>query len=273
MIKKGFIMINNKTVNLIIPTRYNSTRLKDKVLIDIASKKQIEWIIERSLLSKYLDNIILSISNQQGKEIVEWWDRNDIYNRYNKKVLKCMGDYDDLLNRTLLAAEKFNTDIIVMASHDLTLIDYSIMDKLIERLVEYNADMSCNYITRTFPDGFDLAVHTIDIYKKINYIVPENHITRIWTSYNIFYWRESLFPKPKIINLEAEKEYYYPNWRLVLDTDEDLKLLEYILRYFNRIDFTYKEVIDFLLKNKHLLEINKSIIPTELLQEEVRCLD
>lgn len=265
-------MYNNNKIGLIIPTRYGSERLNGKVLCDIAGKKQIEWIIERALQSKYIDKIILAVSDKEGIEIERWYDNNNIFEKYNKKVFLFIGCHDDLMTRTMQAIEKNNIDIIVSASHDLTLIDPFIMDKLIERLFEYKADFSCNYITRTFPDGLDIGIHTKEIYEKILNIIPENHITRMWTAYNIFYWREKIYPKPKIINLEAESEFYYPDWRLTLDTLQDKILIEKILNYFNdkNIFPMYRTIINYLEENPKLLKINNSIIPTELLQEELK---
>ena len=270
-------MLNNKIIGLVIPLRFNSERLQGKVLMDISGKKQIEWIIERSLKSKYLDCIVLAVSEIECDEIANWYfNEEKIFDKYNEKVLITYGSHNDLMTRTLEAIEEFNLDIIVSASGDCTFIDSILIDKCIERLFEYKADYSANCITRSFPDGFDIQVHTKEIYERVEEIIPLEHSTRMWTAWNIFYWREKLNPKPKIINLEVKQKYYYPEWRLCLDTIQDKWFIEQIQEHFKQ-DYliskeypSYKEIIKYLIKNKKLLKINNSIKSTELLQEEIK---
>ena len=81
-------MLNNKIIGLVIPLRFNSERLQGKVLMDIFGKKQIEWIIERSLKSKYLDCIVLAVSEIECDEIDMWYfNEEKIFDKYNEKVL------------------------------------------------------------------------------------------------------------------------------------------------------------------------------------------
>ena len=269
-------MLNNKKIGVLIPLRFNSERLPGKVLMDISGKKQIEWIIERSLKSKYLDCIVLAVSETECDEISDWYyNEEKVFDKYNEKVLITYGSHDDLMTRTLDAIDEYDLDIIVSASGDCTFIDSILIDKCIERLFEYKADYSANCITRSFPDGADIQVHTKEIYERIEKIIPLNHQTRMWTAWNIFYWREQLNPKPLIVNLEAKPEYYYPNWRLVLDTIQDKWFIEQIQEHFMQ-DYifekkypSYKEIIKYLKNHKELLKINSSIKSTDLLQENL----
>ncbi len=263
-------MYNDKKIALIIPTRYNSERLNGKVLCDIAGKKQIEWIIERASQSKYIDRIILAVSDKEYIPILKWFHCEN----KNKNVFYFSGSHHNIIQRCLDAANFHNIDIIVDVSHDCTFFDPYLADLLIERLFEYNADYSANCITRSFPDGFDIQVYTIQIYQEI---YNTNKYINYYSGWNIWHCREEIFPKPKIINLEAEKEYYYPHWHLCLDTEEDKTVIEKIIiegfkndsfRFpYKHNQLNYWRIINFLEKHPEILEINKSVIPTKLLEE------
>jgi spore coat polysaccharide biosynthesis protein SpsF len=254
-------MILNKKVGLILPTRYHSDRLPGKVLIDINGKPNLQRIIERVSTSKYIDNIILAVSESDGNEIEEW-----ARDKIDDKLKMFVGSHDNIFWRTLSAAKYYELDIICDISHDCTLVDFNIIDKLIDRLFEYSVDYSSNVITRTFCNGFDVQVYTREIYERVfNETVQWKHF---YTGWNIFYTREKLKIKPKIINMEAESEYYYPQWHLCLDNEEDKIVIEEIFKAFpENYVMNYKEIVNFLKSNLDLLKINEHVKDTELLQE------
>lgn len=264
-------MYKDKNISLIIPTRYDSERLNGKVLCDVAGKKTIEWIIERASKSKYIDRIILAITDKEGQyEPILDWSSN--YKGIGHELL-CLyqGPHDNIIKRCLDAAKYLCVDVIVDISHCCVFFDPYLADLLIERLFEYNADYSANCITRSFPDGFDIQVYTKEIYEKA-YMCPSRY--NYYTGWNIWHCREEMDPKPRIINLEADSKYYYPLWHLCIDEEEDKTLIEKIIKHFKKIYnqnemFYYYEIINYLKQNPKLLEINKSVKPTKLLKEKI----
>ena len=264
-------MFNNKKIGLIIPVKYNSERLPGKILCNINGKLQIERIIERALQSQYIDQIILAIINEnnESEKILEWYNNSKYNIEGFRKIDYFIGEYNNIIKRCLNAAEYFNIDIIVDVSQDCTFFDPCLVNRLIERLFIYDADYSTNCITRTFPNGFDIQVYTKEIYKRI---YESNEYFWRYSGWNIFYAREKIYPKPKIINLEADILNYFPHWHLCLDTNEDKILIEKIFKHFenyeNNLYPHYYEIIYYLKKNKKLLKINENIIDTELLKEK-----
>lgn len=257
-------MYNNKKIGLIIPTRYNSERLPGKVLMNIAGKKQIEWIIERALHSQYIDMVILAVSDKENKPILKWYDKANISN-----VGIYIGDHNNIIKRCIKAAQYYSIDVIVDTSHDCTFFDPFIADTLIKRLFDYNADYSANCITRSFYNGADIQIYTKEIYNKA-YMSIHRH--NYYSGWNIFHNREFINPKPKIINLEATPEYFYPSWHLCLDTQEDKILIEKILNHFINKNIripNYKQITNFLKNNLELLNINKDIKDTPILKEKI----
>lgn len=54
----------------IIPSRYSSTRLEGKPLIDIAGKPMIRWVYESALRAQWIDRVIVATDNRQILETV-----------------------------------------------------------------------------------------------------------------------------------------------------------------------------------------------------------
>ena len=72
---------------------------------------------------------------------------------------------------------------------------------------------------------------------------------------------------PEIFNLKNIKAIGLlnrPDIRITLDTKEDYILINKIISYFNKIDFTAEEIINFLNIHEELLEINKNVKQKEL---------
>jgi spore coat polysaccharide biosynthesis protein SpsF len=269
-------MYNNKIIGLILPTRYGSSRLNGKVLCEINGRLQIERIIERALQSYYIDNIILAVTDKkdENEPIKDWYKQNKF--KYSKLNI-FFGEHDNIIKRCLNAAIKNNIDIIVDISHDCTFFDPRQADLLIERLFAYNADYSANCITRSFPDGFDIQVYTTKIYQKIydeTQKTFELAETNYWTGWNIRQQRENIWPKPRFINFESRPEWYYPEWHLCLDNENDKKLIEKICYHFENelhreiSDYGCFEIINYLKENPDLLKINEKSIPNRIDRQE-----
>lgn len=258
-------MKSNKTIGLIIPTRWDSERLPGKALIDINGKPNLERIIERAGYSKYLNKIILAVSDKEGNKPIEDWFWKYDPQLENKKIRLGLqyGPHNNIFQRTLNVAQENEIDIIVDISHCCSLFDPFLADVLIDNLFLYEADYSTNVLPRSFPDGFDIQVYTREIYEKT--FIESSHKNAMWTGWNIWHCREDLNPKPRITNMHAIPEYYFPEWRFTLDTPEDLKVISEIYKHFQfKPDFGFDDVIEFLLTRPDLLELNKSIIPTKL---------
>ncbi len=255
-------MKSNHNIALIIPTRWNSERLPGKVLMDINGKPNLERIIERALYSHFIKKVILCISVDDSKELLEWYTSKE-----HPNVFIHLGKRN-LIELCLEAARKYDVDIIADTSACCSLFDPFMADVLIESLLNYEADYSANCIVRSFPDGFDIQVYTREIYERV--FNQSIHCNPKWTGWNIWHCREDLFPKPRILNWQAPVDYYYPQWRLTLDTPEDHKVITAIYQYFSGICFRYHEVIEYLKENPDWLESNRNIISTKLEKEIVK---
>lgn len=231
----------------IIQARLGSTRLTGKVLKKIKDKFVLDYVIDRLRLCKNLDNIVLATTVNKKDDRLQQY-------AVDKKIDYYRGSEEDVLSRYFHAAKEFNANIIVRITSDCPLIDPIIVDKAIKKHIENKADYTANIIKRTFPRGLDVEVLNFNVLKN----TFENAKERYQREHVTAYIRE----KPidfKLQNIEAEGKLRRPDFRITLDTKEDLELIKKILNNFGDIYFTSENVIDFLEKNLDLLEINKNV--------------
>lgn len=245
---------DKRKIGAIIEARMTSTRLPGKVLMPLAGKPALERIIERLKRSQYLDEVIVATTaNPDDDAIVSLAEKLKI--RYFR------GSENDVLDRVLKAAQTFEVDIIVEITGDCPLVDWRLVDRGIDELLEKQLDYSANNTVFSYPDGFDVRVFKSSVLEKASELTsdPIDHVhvsTFIPAHPEIF----------KTINWVAEPDCHRPEWRLTLDEAADYRLIDLI---FSRLlpvneDFSAREVIDFLNKNPELLEINKNVKAKEI---------
>jgi len=240
------------SVICIVQARMGSTRLPGKILLKIKDKPILSYVIERLKLCKELNNIVISTTKS---------NRDDVVENYciKNKLDFFRGSENDVLSRYYYSALKFKADIIVRVTSDCPLIDFRITDNIILNHMNSKADYTSNTIIRSFPRGFDVEVFNFNILKKA------------FINADKMYQREHVTPyikeKPEIFNLKnikAKGLLNRPDIRITLDTKEDYILINKIISYFDKIDFTAEEIINYLIKHKELLEINKNVKQKEL---------
>jgi len=236
--------LNSKKVLAVIQARYESSRFPGKILKRIDNLTILEIIIRRLQKSKNITKIIVACSNnKQDKQIIK------ICHKLNIEYF--IGDEDNVLKRFYYAAKKFKIDNIVRITSDCPLIDYTIVDRVIEYFLLKKVDYASTD-PRTFPDGMDVEIFNFNslklAYKKTVSRLDKEHVTQ-------FIINSTKFKK---IYLKNNKNYSF--LRLTLDEPIDLILIKKIFDYFNKnIFFLLKDIILLYKKNKKLFSINSKI--------------
>jgi spore coat polysaccharide biosynthesis protein SpsF (cytidylyltransferase family) len=238
------MVLNNKKVLAVIQARYESSRFPGKILKRINNLTILEILIRRLQKSKNITKLILACSNnKKDKEIIK------ICHKLN---IRCfVGDEDNVLKRFYYAAKKYKIKNIVRITSDCPLIDYTIVDKVIEYFLSKKVDYASTD-SKTFPDGMDVEVFSFNAletaYKMGVSKSDKEHVTQ-------FIINNSKFKK---IYLKNYKDYSF--LRLTLDEPIDLILIKKIFGYFNKnIFFSLKDIIFLYNKNKKLFSINNKI--------------
>jgi glutamate-1-semialdehyde 2,1-aminomutase len=237
-------MENKKKVLAIIQARYNSARFPGKVLQTINNISILEILIKRLSKSKNISKIIVACSkNPSDKKIISICKK--------LKVEYFIGSEENVLHRFYCAAKKYKISNIVRITSDCPLIDFKIVDQLINIFLYKNFDYASNINPPTFPDGLDVEVFKFNVLKETFIKAKKSYQKEHVTPYIINNKRLKKF------NLRNKKDYSF--LRLTVDEKEDFNVIKEIVNYFNgNLYFDFKDILDLFKKRKDIFLKNKN---------------
>ena len=206
-----------KKIIAIIQARSGSSRLKNKMLLNLNGTKLVEWVFSRIKKSLYIDEYVLATT--QKKEDVKIIK---IAKRFGFKTFR--GNDQKVLQRFYLAASKYEADIIVRICADNPLVDHRQIDRLIKFYLKNKFDYSYNNMRikdNLNVDGFGAEIFSFKILKKV-YQLAKNisdieHVTQyIRRNPNIF----------KIASVPAPSGLNFPYLKFEVNTRNDLIILK-----------------------------------------------
>lgn len=228
-----------------------STRLPDKVMMEVVGTPILQLIIERLQHSRNIDEIVVATTtNPKDKAIANLCD--------NLNVKYFRGDEEDVLGRILSALLYYDADVGVEVFGDCPLIDPAIVDKIISFYIKNQDkyDFVSNDLKTTYPPGVEVEVYNVKILEDAS----KRNSNRKIREHGTLYIRQH----PEIYrlhNIEAPSELFYPNMEIELDTKEDYIVIKKIFEhlYPQKPDFNTYDVVDFLLKHPEIQRINNKI--------------
>jgi len=242
----------------IIQARMGSTRLPNKVLLDLEGKPVIEHVIERVKKSKLISEVIVATTfEKEDLPIVKLCARMGV------RVF--CGSEDDVLDRFYQAAKLIKPKHIVRITADSPVIDSEVIDKVIEGHLKENADYTSNDIKSTFPDGEELEIFTFEslkeVWKNADLISEREHVITYITA------RPERF---KLANVENEIDISEKRW--TLDNPEDWELISYLYKNLHPKNnlFGMEDILEFLKKNPKIEKVNKHLERNEGYQKSLK---
>ena len=227
-----------------IEARMTSSRLPGKVLMEsLPGVSMLEYMINRVKKSNNIDDIIVATTiNKEDDPIVELCKK--------LKVKFFRGSEDDVLLRVLNAHEHFKSDIIVELTGDCPLIDYKLIDKIIDVYNNNNYDYVSNSHVRSYPDGFDVQVFSTKLLGEVSLLTKDPYDRENVSS---FIYRSDRYKTFAVI---AEQNLFWPELRVTLDDKGDYLLIKNIIENIG-LDYHVNDVVKYLRANISLLNLNK----------------
>lgn len=230
----------------ILQARMSSSRLPGKVLADVAGAPMIQRQIERVLKAEQIDELIVATSIETSDDPLA-----DFLAGIGQKCFR--GSLENVLDRfnQVLELNKFET--CVRLTGDCPLSDPEVIDMVISRFKNSDADYCSNTLGRTFPRGLDVEVFKSSV---INSLANESvdplgieHVT-----YGIYTNPERF----KIIGVEQNPSYAHFRW--TVDTKEDLEFVRMIFKEFQimGIDLNQTNLIHWLLSNPEKIHLESA---------------
>ena len=247
-------MVNTpeKKVVAIIQTRLTSTRLPKKVLMEIEGKPMILHVLDRLKQVKNLHEIVLAIPDTPTDDPLE-----EFAKAHNIAYFR--GSESNVLERHYLAAKKFDADVIVRMPSDNPCVDPKVMDVVIQKHLDSDADYTSNIITPnfmvelSFPVGIFAEVFNMSTLEKVYQAQTDDYEKEHATPY--IYRHPELF---KLQSVVAQAPLNRPEIRLTVDTQKDMDLIKEIYKnvYVPGKTFYLEDVIGFLDKHPNLITSN-----------------
>lgn len=236
---------------VMIQARCGSSRLPNKVLKDIAGKTDLQWVIERVMRSRFIDEVMVVTSIEKNNlPLIR------LCTELGVRVF--VGSENDVLDRYYQAARLLQPEYVVRITADCPLFDWRYLDMAIEQFkdgTDYMAEL-----TESFPDGLDIE------------IIRYSALKRMWKEACLRSEREHVtmyiknHPEQFVIqNLECPIA-GIGDKRWTLDQNEDYELICNIYNHFiseGKEDFITEDILKYLQLNKHLEKLNEKIARNE----------
>lgn len=237
----------------IIQARMGSSRLPGKILKLLGNRTVLGHVITRVRASNSFDRIVVATTDRAIDDAAA-----DEAEKLGALVVR--GPEDDVLSRYSKAAAASEAKVIMRITADCPLIDPIVLARMVRRFQEGDADLVTNARQRTFPRGLDAEIFSraaLDTMQTEAYSSEEReHVTPY------LYRHPERF---RIVDFVGEPD--LSHWRLTLDTEEDLTLLEAIaLEVEDLATLLLPDIQRILTDNPDWLAINGHIEQKKLLE-------
>jgi spore coat polysaccharide biosynthesis protein SpsF len=236
----------------IIQARMASTRLRGKVLADVAGKPLLAWLIQRIAATPAIDQIVVATTDTADDDVLAKWVNG-------VAGLECFrGSEHDVLDRFFQCAKRYQGNLVVRVTADDPLKDPTIIQKAIDYFrAEPSLDYCSNTIKPTYPEGLDIEVFRYGALEKakLESTLPSEreHVTPyIWKNPSLF----------NIKNFEYRRD--LSNWRWTVDKANDLEFVRKIFWHFKENPLVnFEDIINYLEQNPELMNINSGTMRNE----------
>ncbi len=232
---------------VIVQARVGSTRLPNKVLMDLCGRPVLWHVLNRLRKSQLISGIIIATTILPDDDAIQQFcEEND--------AAFYRGSSENVLSRYYEAAQKYDVKRIIRITSDCPVIDPVLIDEMIKEFEKSGADYLSNSIVRTFPRGLDTEIFPFRVLEQVFYEAAKPHELEHVTPY--IYQHPELF---KLQNFAGEIDYSALRW--TLDTEEDYRLIKeiYDALYEENGMFYWKDVLKLFNEKPELAEINRHI--------------
>jgi glutamate-1-semialdehyde 2,1-aminomutase len=235
-------------VSAIVQARMGSTRLPDKVALRIKGKPLLWYVINRLKKANSLHEIVVATTvSAQDDVICEFCEDWGI--QYYR------GDGADVLDRYYRASKEFNIETIARITADCPLLDYRILDQIVQYYRTHKIDYVSNTLQPCYPDGMDIEVFGFSALEKA------------WKDAGLMSEREHVTPFIKKNSTFNGKHLFvahnygfdcdFSHIRLTVDEKEDFEVIRFLIEN-SEPDAPWLSYVSLLTKQNGLMAANSN---------------
>ena len=228
-------------VTAIIQAHMSSTRLPNKIMLDLCHEPELFRMIERVKQSKRIDRIVVATSDLPCDDIIaaSWG------------VCVSRGSDTDVLSRYWKAAQEFPSPVYMRLTSDSPLIDPGYLDMCVDFFLSHHY----RYVAGDGknPIGIGCEIFTDELMREAALNSTEGFEHEHVTPY--MYWKQD-----SIGRVPSKRD--ATGVRITLDTQEDYEVISriYDALYRPGNDFTMDEILDYLEAHPEVAAINAKIV-------------
>lgn len=217
----------------------DSTRLPGKALLNLNNKKIVEWPISALLNIDGIRPILATSDREEDKELCNFAALHNID--------ISAGPIDDVAKRVIECCQKYEIDYFFRINGDSPFINLALLKKALSYIEAEDYDLVSNLITRTYPYGISCELIKVDsfikAYKHFDTFQKE-HIT------NYIYKNLESFKHKELQTLEVD----YQKIDFTVDTEDDLRRLNYYINQSEHSDFNSIEIRELIKDYKKVID-------------------
>ncbi len=255
----------------IIQARMSSSRLPDKVLLDIAGQPMLRRVWSRASRASRVDEVLIATTEDVSDDRVEAYCSGH-------GMAFFRGSQFDVLDRYYKAARLSKADIVVRITADCPVIDPVLIDDAVDTLLGEQAggevafDFVANRLPppfhRTFPIGLDVEVCTFAALEQAWQLGDEpqhrEHVMPyLYEGVQLAAISPELSSGRSPRGFRVAQRNHVPDLgsaRWTVDTPEDLEFMRQVYsRMGGRDEFSWKEVLALVEREPELAQINASV--------------
>lgn len=250
----------------IIQARTGSSRLPNKVLLDLVGQPVLVRVVERTRRARLVDEVVVATSLEAADEAIETLCRQRGYPCFR-------GSLQDVLDRYYRAAKRFEAAAIVRITADCPLIDPEVIDETVAKFWQHQADFAANRLPppwhRTYPIGLDVEVCTFAAlrlaWRRATQPFQREHVMPYLyegvPEENVASARDILLQSRRnfrVLVLNHDPDYGALRW--AVDTPQDLEAMRQVYLHFGGQDsFSWKDVLQLYRQKPELAQINAGV--------------
>jgi len=239
-------MSMKRKVIITVESRMGSTRLPGKCDLPILNTTTTGILIERLKQVRNADGIVVATTVNPKDDVLE--------ERAKQFGVGCFrGSEEDVMSRVIGAGESAKADVIVEVTGDCLLLDPKLLEQGIELFLGSNVDVVTNVMDGkvSYPQGMDVQVFPLRLLKEAYPHASEDQREHV----SLYFYQNP--KKYRIQFMEAGGQHRLPNWRLMLDYEQDYRLLKAVFEkiYSQKKDFGLDDVIATIQADSALLKL------------------
>ena len=232
---------------IIVQARMTSTRLPGKVLLPLGGEPMLARLVERLKRVRGADQIVIATTTNAADDAIA--------SLCDQLGVPChRGSELDVLSRYAEAARAHQADVVVRITSDCPLIDPALIDDVIARFQQGDADCVSNMLPPTWPYGMAVEVFgaqaLAEAHAEATQPAEREHVTPFLYAHPERY---------RLHNVASPTDLSGQRW--TVDTPEDYALVQ---RLFDAVhpthpDFTLADLLATMQAHPDWLTINQHI--------------